>query len=63
MTTATGAQTKLNQVVGSLHSTTPQKLNLHMYGVFRKDDEPDCSDNCLVIAFRESGMSAGKVQR
>ena len=42
------------------HHTT--KFNLQKYGIFREDDEPDYSDNCLVIAFREGGMSDEKLQ-
>ena len=42
------------------HHTT--KFNLHKYGIFREDDEPDYSENCLVIAFRECGMSDEQLQ-
>ena len=42
------------------HHTT--KFNLQKYGIFREDDEPDYSDNCLVIAFRECGMSDEQLQ-
>lgn len=42
------------------HHTT--KFNLQKYGIFRKDDETDYSDNCLVIAFRAGGMCDDKLQ-
>ena len=38
------------------------KFDLQKYGIFKEDDEPDYSDNCLVIAFREGGMPDDKLQ-
>ena len=33
------------------------QLDLSRYAVYRESDEPDYAENCLVIAFREGGMS------
>ena len=37
------------------------KFDLSKYGLCRPDDDPDNSENCLVIAFREGGMSEEKL--
>jgi hypothetical protein len=38
------------------------KFDLSKYGLHRPDDDPEYSENCLAIAFREGGMSAEKLQ-
>ena len=42
------------------HHTT--KFDWTKYGLYKADDDPDYSENCLVIAFREGGMSDDKLQ-
>ena len=37
------------------------KFDLQKYGVFRADDQPDYSENCLVVAFRQGGMFDDKL--
>jgi hypothetical protein len=38
------------------------KFDLRKYGLYKPDDDPDYSEHCLVIAFREGGMSQEKLQ-
>ena len=38
------------------------KFDLNKYGLYKPDDEPDYSENCLVVAFREGGMSEERLQ-
>ena len=38
------------------------KFDLSKYGLYRPDNDPDYSENCLVIAFREGGMSEENLQ-
>ena len=42
------------------HHTT--KCDLQKYVIFREDDEPGCSEHCLVTAFREGGMTDEQLQ-
>ena len=38
------------------------RFDLRKYGLYKPDDDPDYSENCLVIAFREGGISDEKLQ-
>ena len=38
------------------HYHTTQ-FDLSRYAIYRESDDPDYAENCLVIAFREGGMS------
>ena len=38
------------------------QFDLSRYAVYRESDEPDYAENCLVIAFREGGMSDEQIQ-
>ena len=38
------------------------KFDLRKYALYKPDDDPDYAENCLVIAFREGGMSEEKLQ-
>ena len=53
---------KQNQVAGSLSIIILPNWILRNMVYKKPDDEPYFSENCLVIAFREGGMSGDKLQ-
>ena len=47
---------------GLLKYSHTTKFELSKYGIYRPDDDPYYSENCLVIAVREGGTSDDKLQ-